>query len=234
MIAITSIPPVHKNGDHIQNCIATWFNQGYEVHSLNHKEEIEILSPLYPKVKFIATQRTHKAILGKHYVLISALIDHAKDQDSEHFLFINADVEIYDPHKIQDKIINLSKEGIVYVHRQDYTEDVNINKKYMLGMDGFFINKKYLDLYPQTRMCMGQCFWDFWVPFHACRSGIKIYSPKAEYLYHLEHSIQYSEDLWQKFGQIMMHEVELSNKYNRVNVFASAVYNEIIKNTNYI
>lgn len=232
MIAITSIPPVHKNGDHIQNCIATWFNQGYEVHSLNHKEEIEILAPLYPKVKFFPTQRTHKAILGKHYVLISALIDHAKDQDSEHFLFINADVEIYDPYKIQDKLKEWSNDAVIVMHREDYLDDVNMSSRYALGLDGFFINKKFLDIYPQSLMCMGQCFWDYWIPFKAKRSGVKVYSPTQSYLFHKEHTAQYNDANWRTFGEIFMHEngLEKNFKGKGVGAMSFAVHREIITN----
>ena len=47
-----------------------------------------------------------------------------------------------------------------------------MGKRYDLGFDGFFINKKWLHIFPQSILCLGQCFWDFWVPYQSILAGV--------------------------------------------------------------
>lgn len=229
MIAITSISPSHRHGDHQRNCIQSWINLGYEVHSLNHPDEIKELKAHYPDVKFIPTHRTHKVMLGKHYVLISAMIDHAKDQEDEHFLLINSDVELYDTATTTEKLKTLSQDGVIVMHRHDYEDDPQYNKRYVQGMDGFFLNKKWLNTYPQSLMCMGQCFWDYWVPYTAITKGVKTFILSDPYLYHKAHNAQYSPADWSRFADIMMCEANIKNHPNP-GKFSDAIYRVIMTN----
>lgn len=229
MIAITSISPSHLNGDHQRNCIQSWINAGYEVHSLNHPDEIKEMKSFYPKVKFFPTHRTHKVMLGKHYVLISAMIDHAKDQEDDYFLLINSDIEIYETSATTDKLKRLSQDGVIVIHRHDYEEDPQYNKRYLQGMDGFFLNRKWLDTYPQSLMCMGQCFWDYWVPYIAITKGIKTFILSDPYLYHKEHNVQYSPAEWARFAEIMMCETGIKN-HSHPGKFSDAIYRVIMTN----
>lgn len=229
MIAITSISPVHIHGDHQQNCIQSWINAGYEVHSLNHRDEIERIKEFYPQVKFFPTHRTHLKTLGKPYVIISALIDHAKEQKDDHYLLINSDIEIYDKDSVTtNNLKRWSEDGIIVIHRQDYDQDINYFRQYVDGIDGFFLNKKWLDVYPQTLLCMGQCFWDYWMPWIPIRQNVKVFTPSAPYLFHKMHNAQYSPDNWKKFGKIMMTETGMDKNFinKTVGQFSDAIKRE--------
>lgn len=230
MIAITSISPAHVNQAHQKNCVQTWINAGYKPVSLNHPDEIAVLQPQFPGVEFVPTHRTHKVLLKKHYVLISAMIDYAKERGEDYNLLINSDIEIYDMGSTTDKLKTMSEEGVIVMHRNDYKEDPNKFNEYSAGLDGFFINKKWLDIYPQSRLCMGQCFWDYWMPFTSLRSNVKTFLLHDAYLFHKEHPVQYSVENWQKFGEIMMHETDMSKRFNHVGKFSDAIYKEINSN----
>lgn len=207
MIAITSLSPSHKNFDNQLKAVNSWKAAGYEVVSLNAEEEIEQLKDF--DVKFIRTNRHNKKMFGKPYVIVSAIIDYLKEVKSEHSLIINSDIIIQDLHKTTEKLKTMSEDGVVIINRWDFEGLLNKAKIYELGFDGFFINEKFLDIFPQTILCLGQCHWDFWLPYIASKGGAKILKLKEPYLYHAVHPVQYSKDNWIRTAEIFRAEVGL-------------------------
>jgi hypothetical protein len=211
MIAITSISPGHRLGtEHQQACIQTWLDAGYKVYSLNAAEEIEGLQPLYPKVEFIPTRRHHKKLMGRPYVMVSAILDFAAETGADYTLIINSDIEINNSPAIVERLKATSEQGVIYMHRVNYDADKATGKMYMDGVDGFFINKKWLNIFPQSQLCLGQCFWDFWVPYVVSKEkDVHLYWLKENYLYHKNHPIQYNRQEWEYTGEIFRVESRL-------------------------
>lgn len=211
MIAITSISPGHRLGtEHQQACIKTWFDAGYKVYSLNAADEVEGLKPLYPDVEFIATRRHHKKLMGRPYVIVSAILDFAAETGADHTLILNSDIEIANNPAITDKLKGTSEQGVIYMHRVNYDTDKATGKMYMEGVDGFFINKKWLDIFPQSQLCLGQCFWDYWLPFAVTKEkGVNLYRLRENYLFHKNHPQQYSHREWEYTGEIFRVENKL-------------------------
>jgi len=205
MIAITSISPGHKNFDNQQRAIQSWKDAGYKVVSLNSKEEIELLKDF--DVTFVPTIRHNKLIFGKPYVLVSAIIDYLKEVNSEYSLIINSDIIIKDSSRITDKLKDRSKDGIIIMNRMDFKDDINKATIYDLGFDGFFINGKYLESFPQSILCLGQCHWDYWLPYVASINGVKLLLQKEPYIFHQNHAVQYSPVDWKRTGEIFKAEI---------------------------
>ena len=127
MIAITSISPGHANFENQFNAVESWKQAGYKVISLNSKEEIVKLKT-FKEVEFVETTRTNERIFDKPYVLISAIIDHLKTIDGEHFLIINSDIIINDPFKIESTLKKTSEKGVVVMNRADFSNDISGKK----------------------------------------------------------------------------------------------------------
>lgn len=233
MIAITSISPGHKNFENQFNAIASWIEAGYKVISVNSKAEIEKLQD-FKNVEFVETARTNEKLFGKPYVIVSAIIDHLKTRDEDHFLIINSDILIYDVENFTNSIKDISEKGLVIMNRADYSEDIQMAKRYELGFDGFFINKKWLHVFPQSVLCLGQCFWDFWVPYQAVLAGVDIFRLNEPYLFHKIHPVQYSVANWVATGEIFRGEVSCLDKkittFKAVDRMSSYVYNRIKQN----
>lgn len=207
MIAITSLSPNHKNFENQSIAINSWIEHGYKVISLNSKEEISRLQD-FKGVEFIETIRTNEVLFKRPYVLISAIIDHLKTiQDEDYFLIINSDIIIKDSGKTTEYLKETSEKCVIIINRCDFNDDLNSHKMYEQGFDGFFINKKWLNIFPQSVLCLGQCFWDFWLPYQCVLSGTPIYKLKEPYIYHKRHDIQYSSDDWLSTGYIFCGEV---------------------------
>jgi hypothetical protein len=228
MIAITSISPGHKNYDSQLKAVKSWIAAGYEVVSMNSEEEIELLKD-FTEVKFVKTERHNKAIFGKPYVIVSAIIDYLKEVKSQHSLIINSDIIIEDPTGITEKLKGMSEDGVVILNRMDFETDMGRSRMYELGFDGFFINEKFLGLFPQTLLCLGQCHWDFWLPYMASVKGAKIIKLKEPYIYHVMHNVQYSKENWVRTAEIFRAETGLI-KYKNVGQVTALAYKHIKMN----
>lgn len=224
MIAITSISPGHRNFDSQLKAIESWKKAGYEVVSLNSPEEIELLKDF--DVKFIPTYRHNKSLFGKPYVTVSAIIDYLKEVKSKHSLIINSDIIIQDSQNITNELRNLSEDGIIIINRRDFDVDINQSTVYENGFDGFFINEKFLDTFPQTILCLGQCHWDYWLPYVSIENKVKVIRLKEPYLFHHAHPVQYSPQNWLKTGQIFAGEVGLT-RFAKVNQMSNHAYRYI-------
>jgi hypothetical protein len=222
MIAITSISPGHKNFDKQLEAVNSWIEAGFKVVSLNAPEEIALLKE-FKQVEFIPTHRHNKLLFGRPYVTASALIDYLKDRKEEFNLIINSDIIIKGD---TEKIKSMSKDGVVVMHRADFDLDMSKSKFYELGYDGFFINKKFLDVFPQTILCLGQCFWDYWLPYTALKAKVKVYNHKEPYLFHQLHNAQYSQEQWRITGEIFRAEMGLMN-FNRVGQMSDYVFKRL-------
>jgi hypothetical protein len=228
MIAITSISPGHKNFDNQLKAVESWAKAGYEVVSLNSEEEIELLKD-FKNVKFVRTLRHTKHMFGKPYVIISAIIDYLKEVKSEHSLIINSDIIINDVNNITESLKGKSESGVIVMNRGDYEQDINKSKTYELGFDAFFINGKHLEVFPQTILCLGQCHWDFWLPYIASIGGVKLIKLRKPYIFHATHNIQYSKDNWIRTAEIFRTSEKFLMRYKNIGQATAHAYNHIKK-----
>jgi len=203
MIAITSIAPNHVSDQ--QKAIKSWLDAGIKVYSFNSHKEAELLFKDYKDVHFVETYRTLEHIYGKPVVSISAMIDWCKMSFYDKFIFVNSDIEIDNDSKILTRISKELDKNLVLANRLEYSEKNPKDKTakyYYDGIDVFCLNKIHLHVYNQSMFAMGQCFWDYWIPFTAQKSGFDVTllrNHKA--FYHKEHPLQYSTDNWHKTGR---------------------------------
>jgi hypothetical protein len=225
MILITSISPGHKNFDKQIVAVKSWIKAGYKVVSMNCPEEIKLLKD-FKDVEFVPTHRHNEKIFKRPHVIASALIDYLKDRGEEYNLILNSDIIIHDNGNTE-KIKELSKSGVVIMNRRDFNVSMDEDTKiFDSGFDGFFINYKYLDIFPQTLLCLGQCFWDYWIPYNVIQAGVKLYKFNEPYLFHQKHNTQYSHANWEKTGEIFRAETG-QVKFAKVGQLSDHVFKRI-------
>lgn len=208
MKALTSISPYHVNNEQQSKAVKSWIDLGLEVYSFNHYKEIELLKDAYPDVTFIGTYQTMENTFNKPYVRVNAVLDWCKDQMDDHFCIVNSDIEL----KVNslDNIKLEMESSIVMANRVNHNGDY-IGGQYTLGIDVFFIHKKWLGAFSQTIFCFGQCFWDYWIPYSASKAGIDTTFIQQDIAYHLNHNAQYNHDQWLKCGRYFQWEQGLYN-----------------------
>lgn len=228
MIAITSLSPNHKNFDLQQKAVDSWVKEGYHVVSLNSEEELEKLK--FNNVEFVETKRHNKHLFGRPYVIASALLDFFRTTTHESCILINSDIHTYGG--LREKLEQKSKEGVIIINRFDYEEGCNAYI-FESGFDGFVVNRKFIDQIPQTHLCLGQCHWDYWIPWNTIQSNIPTFRLKTPYLYHKAHNTQYSSNDWKKTGEIFKKENKLE-KYKDVGTMSYNVHRTILKKSQWL
>lgn len=225
MIFCTSISPKHVNENIQLKAVSSWIDSGYKVYSFNHHSEIESLKLVYPMVNFISTNRTQKEIFGKHYVCINAIFDFAIENGAN-ICLINSDIELRTDKDTLKRIEAKMETSIVMANRVNYDNDYN-GHQYLHGIDAFFINYKFLSGYPQTSFCLGQCHFDYFIPYWAIGIGVETFFIKQDIIYHKNHAAQYSQDNWIRTGHHFMWLTNLYQYTNQVGKMSTFVFNYI-------
>lgn len=208
MIALTSISPTHINKDIQKKAVKSWLDLGMRVVSMNSELEVISLMEFYPEVEFITTDRTMEHLFGKPYVMISAMIDWCKSQDESHFCLINSDIELRMDAETLSRLQDRMKTAVWMANRVNYREGYT-GTQYLDGIDVFFLHKRFLSIYNQSLYCIGQCFWDYWIPYKAIMNRLPVKFIKQDVAFHKEHTIQYNSDMWKKSGRYFLWENDL-------------------------
>lgn len=231
MIACTSISPKHANNDIQKIATDSWIANGIKVYSFNCPAEVEILSPLYPDVTFVPTHRTMEHHFGKPYVSINAVLDWCKDQAEDLYCLINSDIELASDLNLVSQIANGLTDTIYLCNRYNYSTDKGSGRIFRDGIDVFFVHKKFMDIYPQSVFCFGQCHWDYWIPYRALLSQINVQYIDTPFAFHKMHPVQYSYENWLKTGRFFRLDNGLYQFDDKTGVPAMSKYIFNILNT---
>lgn len=193
-MVITSLAPSHKNKENQLKAIESWKKHDTKIVSVNHISEINELKKEYD-VEFIEPEKTGWDLFGKHYVPASELLKVIKKEGSG--LIINSDIIIKDLPKFGDNPI--------IFNRHDFTDSMDRAVFFRSGFDAFYLKAEHCDL-PETRLCLGQCHWDYWLPFMLMQKGFKVEKSVRQHIFHKKHDLQYSIDNWKKTATIFGYE----------------------------
>ncbi len=200
------------------SAIKSWQQLGYSVYSINSKSDIEKLSKIFD-IDFIETDLIGNEF-GKDYVRLNAFTDWIKVKGDA--LIINSDIEIF------TEIILPNYKGLTIFSRNDYSFSVTDCKKFRSGFDAFYVTTELANLIPKSKLVIGQCHWDYYLPLMAIRNRIPILSPVMSGLYHKEHPVQYDRQKWLKTAKIFSDELRLSgNPVNDSNISHRTITNNI-------
>lgn len=215
MIFVTSISPYHINENSQKEAVESWHKLGVRVYSLNSRNELLKIKSDYPLVTFIETTQTRENLFGKPVVSINALIDFASDcKDNEDGLItiINSDIIIEDNKEKLERFKELSDKGFVFVSRWNYTDSFENSVQEKYGIDMFAFHRRIATVFPDNPVfSMGQCYWDYWLPFHATRNNIKLFYIGEKWCYHKSHRRQWSISNWTICASAFQRE-------NRINI----------------
>ena len=222
MKILTSLNPSHPPRQ--QLAIDSWYRLGLPIYSMNHISE-----PFDIKhVNVTTTNRcgTPGTFLEK-YTPINALIDFAKTFDDDIVCITNSDIEFEMNDKILEQIYTI--DGFIYIKRYNYTSLHADAKQELYGIDTFIIKKKDLNVFPKTELVMGQCMWDYWLPFCAAKAKIPLHVFDKPMCFHKTHKRAWSDEQWEHTAHIMQK--ELSRWERDYQEMCIEIRKEIQKNT---
>ncbi len=212
---ITTLSPF-KDKEYQGEVLNSWKDSGHEIISINHKSEIELLKDF--DVNFVEPIKTGFDLFGKHYIPINEIINVLNDNGDG--VILNSDIILNGLPKL-DRALILS--------RYDFDTDISNSKKFISGFDGFYLKKQHCELLSESKLCLGQCHWDYWLPYMLIKSGVELYSPQNKYLYHKKHPIQQNINQWKMTAQIFKNETGLNGSLQTISNEAHAFINQNIK-----
>ena len=199
MILLTTFSPT--NIENQQRALKSWINLGYEIKSINSKNDIEKLKDIF-NVEFIETDLIGIEF-GKDYVKVNAFTNWIKENESA--LIINSDIEILKKIELTDKWCEIE-----VISRNDYKYNYAEFRKFESGYDAFYLTKQFCSEFPKSDLVIGQCHWDYLVPMVAIRNHYILRSPKVSNLFHREHNLQYDVNKWKNTAKIFGKELNLT------------------------
>lgn len=202
---ITSISP--KRIKIQQEAISSWKKVGYQVISINSSHELDQISNIFD-VEFIGIDNKNN-ILGEPFVPLNAVFDYLRIMKPDNTLIINSDIVIQDAKNTTDKILNLANHNVILLNRINVDPKTGEQKVFHLGFDGFVINKKFLDIFPKTKLCLGRCHWDYWLPYVAKLKEVEVLNFKEPYLFHIKHEKNWKQKDWKQTAEILREELGL-------------------------
>ena len=210
MICITSISP--NNIQRQQMALNTWMAFKHKIISFNCKSEIEVLKSMFSNVEFIEVKKTGQKLYGKPYVFINDLVDYAKEHEC---LLINSDI------LINNIIPKPNPNECIVLNRRDI-KDYNYHNATLLqsGYDAFYLTPNTAKLLPKTDLALGQCHWDYWLPYMMAKNRVKLITYRRPLIYHEVHPVQYSHESWVKTAEIFRKETGLEGSLEEVSTQA--------------
>ncbi len=199
MIIATSISPnrVQQQVD----ALNTWLNHGFNVISLNAKDEILLLEDKVHGIELISVDRDARGYFHKPLVYISDILRYLQIHGSDIVGIVNSDIYLKEGNNFADDVKSISKNSIVLASRTNISSLNDVKGvTYNYGFDAFFIDKKLLHFFPDSQYCLGIPWWDYGLPLIAMKRGLNLKTMKNKKLYHLEHDVNYSLEVWRKMG----------------------------------
>ncbi|MGF1492740.1 MAG: hypothetical protein ACFBSC_09855 [Microcoleaceae cyanobacterium] len=184
--------------------VQTWTALGFSVVSLNIRNEIEKLQPIFQDIDFHEVKRDAKQQYGKPFVYVNDILDYLQTCDVEICGIVNSDIQLRAEKDFVSYISQQSKNSTVFASRIDIESVESASGElYGYGFDMFFFDRDLLQYFPKCdAFCLGIPWWDYWVPCMALKRKLNPKYLQDTVAYHVQHPINYSLKNWREVGII--------------------------------
>jgi hypothetical protein len=197
---VTSVAP--HNVENQQRAIESWRNLGFSVTSLNSEDEANQLRPLFEGVEFSLVARDARAECGKPLVYLNDVFAFLRQSGTPVCGVINSDIHLRATPATIRHLLDEAKDSLVFANRVDVdTLESTTGEVFSRGFDVFFFDRAITKYLPLTRFCLGQPWWDYWLP--SCM--FKVPSIRLKLLafplaLHVRHALNWHLDNFDKYG----------------------------------
>ena len=204
VFALTSLSPADQAIDAQQRAVASWREAGLQVRSFNHPSEMDVLSSRYD-VELVDVERTSFPQFGRHFIPINRMLEWAAAEDVT-ALLINADIELRIAPEQLERARQASLGGLCYFIRYNHDGELARATREPHGIDAFLLDGRDAGLAVASFLCMGQPFWDYWLPHLFAVHGKPLVRVDFPAAFHRQHTLNWSWENWHRcaleFGRI--------------------------------
>jgi len=187
VLVATSIAPGTRI-DIQRRAIESWRAAGLDIVSLNTRAEIDTLAHDFPDIAFVPVERTGKLLTGRDHVFIDDIVHHLAHSGATTVGIINSDIVLAPLPGLAAHIAEQAAHGLLCCPRLDLTEGSQSEGSVdPFGYDLFFFRPEAAILWDRTRLCLGQGYWDHYLPLMAILRGhptLKILPPIGHHAAH--------------------------------------------------
>jgi hypothetical protein len=188
-------------------CIDSWAQAGFRIVSINPVEEVEALRKRAYPVEF--------AVLPSRRPTMNDFLKVIRTSDAPLAGIINADCLLVHLSQTLSEICHQAQAGMVILERLNISPaTMRPSGKTCYGFDAFFFETRTLhNLVCKEELCIGQYWWDYWLPLAYAAEGAKLISPSVPILLHLDHGTEVGVrfagqfDRWMENGHRMLHDL---------------------------
>lgn len=195
----TTIAPANDLSNQVR-AVGSWQKLGFQVVSLNSREEIGVLQGAFPGVEFIAAPRDAREQFGKPYIYLDDIFAWLKSSGTSVSGIINSDIHLEAP-MLLDFLSQEAEGALVFGARIDVDSlDNKAEGQWFRGFDYFFFDKTLLTIYPPEDFCLGLPWWDYWMLLLPLAHRCKVMRLESPVAYHILHPTRYGCDSWIPLG----------------------------------
>ncbi|MBE5876036.1 MAG: hypothetical protein E7290_04020 [Lachnospiraceae bacterium] len=175
-----------------KKAMQTWKEIGFEVISCNVEEEIIKLKPIFDEVRFVELSRSGKEQTGKPFPFIYDILQMIKchtDREEELCGIVNSDIFLMNvTRKNIESFFAEAADTVLIMHRYDIDDEKDRKGEYYFsGIDAFFFQRRYIDVFPDMGFMLGRPEWDHWFLYEADKAGMQVIEIKNKVAFHIKH-----------------------------------------------
>ena len=216
IVIATSISPYDIGKQQI--AIDSWLKMGFQVISINAVEEIQEMQDHFPNVEFCVATTTGKQTYGKPYVRFDEIMRCLYKRNTDICGIVNSDIYLSTDRNFYDYIKKEANRSLVYGPRVEVDDLSNLTGKFYLGFDFFFFDRRIIEVFPDSKLYLGLCWWDYWVPLICAVNNLPVKLLITPVAFHVTHPRAYDDESWIKIGLQLGSKMKLPFALNRQTV----------------
>ncbi len=199
---VTSVTP--RNVENQRRAMDSWRRAGFSVTSLNVESEISQTRKLFPDIDFQPVTRDASAECGRPLVYLDDVLAFLRKNGTQVCGLINSDIHLRADEVTVQYVVEQARGSLLLACRTDVEAlDRRCGEVFKHGFDVFLFDKEILDLVPSSRFCLGQPWWDYWLPscFINPRRPTPLKLVTFPFVAHIKHSSDWNRDRnFEKYG----------------------------------
>lgn len=199
---VTSVAP--HNIENQRRAMDSWLRAGFSVTSLNSEAEIDQCRTAFPELDFHAVARDARAECGRPLVYLDDVFAFLKHSGSNICGLVNSDIHLRADAATIRYVVAEARGSFLMACRTDVdTLEERTGEVFKHGIDVFLFDREILDLVPSSKFCLGQPWWDYWLP--SCILGMQKQIPLKlvtfPFVAHIRHASNWDRDKnFEKYG----------------------------------
>lgn len=181
-------------------CVDSWISEGFDVVSLNAREEIDALGPIASRVEI------KELPAGCRLPLIGDFLETVANSGSGFGGIINADCLMIPGSRLVERLRQNCGGAVIAERLNISPTTLRPTGRHCYGFDAFFFATSALAAIGQGQSWrIGETWWDYWLPLAFYFRKVEIRTLPAPVLAHLDHDIAWDQKAWKANAKRFFH-----------------------------